>query len=382
MLQLEKETALRKEINTIEKQLQNSNKDASGASGSTEEDSLDHYMKELKQMKLDKQAVIKLKSDLSKLKQDLANVAKLVNITKPTALPTLIKETQKTTLNDKLKNKLPIFGKRLKVKVQLPERKDSTKIQVDDNEEEEEEDQEEKVEAVSKPITVCTQNAADLSVTPKAIKNETFPKHKIRKNETNQDEKLENEFSKIDASFKMIFPLMSTVSERHLRNIWSKMKSLHPAYLESTQEDILNSFLNYTNSSKFIAVIDAFTNEIDSISDALKAIQTGDDILQTAQKLIKLAKEITLAVNKLGQDDDEPDESDDKNAIDEGSSELDTEKKKKKNQRRLQHRQEKAEIEKQKGYQEDAAKEDYNMWVPPAGQTGDGRTSLNEKYGY
>lgn len=56
--------------------------------------------------------------------------------------------------------------------------------------------------------------------------------------------------------------------------------------------------------------------------------------------------------------------------------------KKKKNQRRIQQRQEKAEIEKRKGYAEDAKKEDYNMWVPPKDQTGDGKTKLNERFGY
>lgn len=57
-------------------------------------------------------------------------------------------------------------------------------------------------------------------------------------------------------------------------------------------------------------------------------------------------------------------------------------KKKKKNLKRIEHRTHKAEMEKQKGYAEDASKEDYNMWVPPTDQSGDGRTKLNEKFGY
>lgn len=60
----------------------------------------------------------------------------------------------------------------------------------------------------------------------------------------------------------------------------------------------------------------------------------------------------------------------------------DEDKKKKRNQKRIEQRQHKAEEEKRKGYEEDSRKEDYNMWVPPDDQSGDGRTKLNEKYGY
>ncbi|XP_012265159.2 kanadaptin [Athalia rosae] len=62
--------------------------------------------------------------------------------------------------------------------------------------------------------------------------------------------------------------------------------------------------------------------------------------------------------------------------------ELDLQKRKKRNQKRMQQRMDKAEKEKQKGYQEDKFKEDYSMWIPPQDQTGDGKTNLNDKFGY
>ncbi|XP_015117083.1 kanadaptin [Diachasma alloeum] len=54
-------------------------------------------------------------------------------------------------------------------------------------------------------------------------------------------------------------------------------------------------------------------------------------------------------------------------------------KKVKKNQRRRADRLPK---EIGKNYPEDLNSEDYSMWVPPVDQSGDGKTSLNDKYGY
>lgn len=364
--------------------MHDSNKNPSATKSTKDEDSLDNYMKELTQTKLDKQTISRLKSDLSKYKQDLANVLKLINIAKPTDLPTLVKETGKSsTFENKPKSKLPLFGKRLKVKVQLPERKDNLSMNVDDDDDGEEEDEEEKeIESIQSNVKqkIKEQSNDNQQVIQEMVKGKTSISRAVTpKTAVNDSEKLLAQYSKIDASFKMIFPLMSNDSERILRNIWLKMKSLHPEYSDAVQEDIIDLFSNYISNFKFVDTIDALSKQADSMLDAFRSLKSVDDIILAAQKLIELAKELTLTANRLGQDDDS-EETDEKMTVDE--SECDAEKKKKKNQRRIQQRQEKAEIEKQKGYEEDSVKEDYNMWVPPAGQTGDGKTSLNDKYGY
>lgn len=49
--------------------------------------------------------------------------------------------------------------------------------------------------------------------------------------------------------------------------------------------------------------------------------------------------------------------------------------------RRKDKKMEKSKIMK-KQYDQDVHSEDYSTWTPPQNQSGDGRTSLNDKYGY
>lgn len=371
---------LRKQIDVIEKQLANDNKVSSATNMSkNEEDSLDNYMKELKQIKLDKHTISKLKSDLFKLKQDLVNVIKLANIAKPTSLPRLIAENSENfkcfPSGSSLKNKLPIFGKRLKVKVQMPARKENVNMELGNEEDIEEDDESTEITTHTVKIAPAVHSLSKMTRIDEK-RPSSISDIKIKRNSSDFNQKYLIDCSRVDSSLKMIFPLMSNESEKYLRDIWFKMKSLHPKYSKILQEEIVNLFTNYINSCKFIAIIDTFRKEIESASDRLTFIKSSKDIIDVAYEIIKLAKEITLMANRLDQDirNLEPNDS----IVDD--EEL--EKRRKKNQRRIQQRQEKAEIEKRKGYEEDAAKEDYNMWVPPMGQTGDGKTGLNEKYGY
>ncbi|XP_015602841.1 kanadaptin [Cephus cinctus] len=63
-------------------------------------------------------------------------------------------------------------------------------------------------------------------------------------------------------------------------------------------------------------------------------------------------------------------------------NEVEARKKKNRNLKRTQVRTEKAAKEIQKAYEQDMFREGYSMWIPPQDQSGDGKTNLNQKYGY
>lgn len=272
---MEKEKSLREEISKIEQQLRETENLNKNKYANNEEDSLDSFMKELNQPKLDKQTLIKLKMEITRLKKEHANVVRLANIAKPANLPNLELPSSSSTNNSK-SSKFPLYGKRLKVKVQLPNR-------------------------------------------PKEVNTS----------------------------------------------------------IESDEEEEMDSIPEKSNE------IHAETKSNKSLIDEVKTIKMVDDVREDSTKIDSMHKKSDDDLKNVQKYVIQPSTSDDKLVEDEKTDELETdEKRKKKNQRRIQQRQEKAAVEKQRGYQEDAVKENYSMWVPPTDQSGDGRTNLNEKYGY
>lgn len=106
----------------------------------TEEDSLDAYMNQLSDTKVDKLSVNKMRTEITKLKAELMRIRKLINIVKPAELPPLQTPDSKDVSNKSKKTVLPMIGKRKTAKVYLPAKPIQHQIPlgIDDGVEEEE----------------------------------------------------------------------------------------------------------------------------------------------------------------------------------------------------------------------------------------------------
>lgn len=186
---------------------------------------------------------------------------------------------------------------------------------------------------------------------------------------------------------------MLAAKKRKVMKLISDLRHCEPnEKLEHKVSSELNRLLTELNimteqKYKVIDEVKKMGNEIKNISEAIdkdfKAYKKG--ISKSAGTDPEACTSSTTSVSSVGEKS-EPTSSSRSTSLEEDAesgdaAELD-ERKKKKNQRRIQQRQDKAELERQRGYEEDATREDYNMWVPPSNQTGDGRTSLNDRLGY
>ncbi|XP_018577798.1 kanadaptin isoform X2 [Anoplophora glabripennis] len=411
---LEKEKSIAATIADLEKRILEAQERSNNDNNSTtEEDTLDSFMKGLKDTKPDKQTLSKLKLELSKMKDEHAKVIRLANIAKPASLPELVPQqpVPSTSTSSDVKSKiLPVIGKRRKVKLQLPTRSavDQSVSSMDvDGEEEEEEDEEKVAENEhedEKPVsntetrTSEEQNSGNtaLEVEVNSGSSSNSSDEDLTETDKHQEklEKILNNLKKLAANEDRMHVdwKMLAAKKRKVMKLISDLRHCEPnEKLEHKVSSELNRLLTELNimteqKYKVIDEVKKMGNEIKNISEAIdkdfKAYKKG--MSKSVGEDTEACTSSTTTISSVSEKS-EPTSTSRSTSIEEDTesdvADLD-ERKKKKNQRRIQHRQEKAELERQRGYEEDATREDYNMWVPPSDQTGDGRTSLNDKLGY
>nr|CAH7755565.1 unnamed protein product [Callosobruchus chinensis] len=406
----EKEKSISSSISDIEKQL--SSIETSSSSGTTqpaEEDSLDTFMKELSDSKPHKLEINRLKRDLLNLKAEHAKVIRLVNIAKPAELPPLVAKYD--TEQKEVKSKtMPMIGKRKKLKVQLPSK--PSEIYVTNDFDDEEEDEEE-AETQDKELKSADENAATQKknfddadeqtavispVASSSVKQERV-REKLRalspSSESDDDKnpsrfsikKLENMVKKGLPSFaekhkdtleKIVATFNSVITTNGKMHLDIKTLAVKKRKVTKLLTDLKNSKSNEKMDQEVSMQLNNILNDLKSMCKQDSTISEGAKIIPDPEnkgpKGSGEVKPFKLKARLLPQQQAEDDSSDEECTNDE--------KKKRRNQRRIQQRQMRADKEKLKGYSEDAGKEDYNMWVPPKDQSGDGRTHLNEKFGY
>ncbi|CAH2003793.1 unnamed protein product [Acanthoscelides obtectus] len=422
---LEKEKSISSSISDIEKQLVSIQTNSfSESTEPSEEDSLDTFMKGLSASKPNKLEINKLKRELLRLKSEHAKVIRLVNIARPAELPPLIAKYDTIQKEVVVKTKsMPMIGKRKKIKVQVPTKSNEVCVanDLDDEEEEGEDDNkrdgqdtQEKGELEislggtesdeTKPnnqehdvsFQDQTKNPPDTSSTLKDLQKQQKPRALSPSSDSDDDKnpsrfsvnKLENlvkkglppfaekhktTLEKIVATFNSIITSNDkmhldiknlTVKKKRVTKLLSDLK--HSKSNEKMDQDVSMQLNNILNDLKSIC------KQESTVSENMKIIP---DAVNKDAKVTSDVKPFKLKSRSLPQQQMEEEISSDEGGTNDG-------KRKKRNQRRIQQRQMKADKEKEKGYNEDAQKEDYNMWVPPTDQSGDGRTHLNVKFGY
>ncbi|XP_019768741.1 kanadaptin isoform X2 [Dendroctonus ponderosae] len=377
---VQKEKDLTASIADIEKKLGEAQISADASSdNNTEEDSLDSYMKGLSDDKLDKQTVSKLKLELTNLRKERANIIRLANLAKPADMPSFSPAATSTTADNKGK-KLPIFGKRKIVPVKYPAKVHQQPLEDTPTTSEgaEEESDEETTEAAP---TSPAESPEDL--------DEQMPIHcfhklqQLRSLIPDASGKYKPVFLKIlHKSHRMAISLGRADSDWKVLSTKLKKIMKWTTELQQNQSNGKRQHMITTELGHILADLNHMEDEKFKTFDMAKG--SGHTLKNISMQIDKDLEELKenssenapAAESRLSEEINEPDTREEEPADDQAD------KKKKKNLKRIEHRTHRAEMEKQKGYVEDASKEDYNMWVPPTDQSGDGRTKLNEKFGY
>ncbi|KAJ8952713.1 hypothetical protein NQ318_021031 [Aromia moschata] len=418
---VEKEKSFAASIADLEKQLAVAQKDSLSGASNNEEDSLDTFMKELKESKPDKEAISKLKLELTHTKAEHANIVRLINIAKPASLPPLSPHYSSvpSTSKDSSSKGFPIIGKRKKTKMQLPEKPlpEQTSLNINTSEVEEEDEEVEENEDSNNRGEITENSGTDTNVLSEREDAEDMEQDVEEGSESSLSSNEEGSntrelssikslhstmtFKKFEKILKKGLPPFADKHQEKLEKILNNLKKLaanedrmHVDWkiLAAKKRKVMKLISDLKNCKPNEKLEHKVSSELNRILSELNTMT--EQKYKVIDKVKKMGHEIKTISNAIDKDFREYkremskilDESEDASASgssginrnDNVSSEgnisnddrLETdERKKKKNQRRIQQRQERAESERQRGYEEDALREDYNMWIPPSGQT-------------
>lgn len=329
---VEKITQLDNEVKDIEAKLKK-DKEATKMNADSV-DPLDAFMQQVKAGKaLDTTTRAKLKHRLFEAKKEHMRVSKLADIARPSSMPALTNSFAKTySFIGKMKGKKkPAMNVR---PIHNPEvleegNQDECKDVVEEEQEEEDEEGNKNRQEISKP----TKTIKLLDVKPET---KTQKIEKIHPNVSEIPKDIDNETDKPEIS--KIFPSNDDIAKRTKSHI---------------SEEVINETKCIKNVSKTVESNEQVNNK------------PVDNFKSRRKRLLGPTLPPELKEQLIAEQDKSPERE---NITEEVSS-----KPKRRRQRNRKPKQSKVE------YSDDP---NYSVWLPPEGQTGDGKTSLNEKLGY
>ncbi|XP_076253695.1 kanadaptin isoform X2 [Rhynchophorus ferrugineus] len=430
---LEKEKAIISSITEIEKRLDKAQAQLQKEKEHIEDDddSLDSYMKSLQEEKLDKHMVSKLKMELVKLKKDHEQIKRLINIAKPASLPSLTSQAAPQPSTSKV-YKFPYIGKRKGYAMKFPQ-KPVTQIQpiVEKPAEDVSEKDEEVVETTdtsndaNKLQSTGDQNNEHLKDSAAESMEQSVSSDSEDSqsgNESNgEDDSSKNKsdilelasvrsfheslaFEKFEMLLKSGLPPTADKYKEPLEKVLNNLKRLasnedrlqtdwrilsaKKRKVLKLMSDLRKSMNNQSLKNKVSLELKRIMEELDAMTvekfKVVKKVHKMGDVLKNIS--VEIGKEIT-ELSKTSQqpaslyDNPTPGTSS-SSGMEPMESEGESSRSRDKLKRKEEKRKREEEFKKQRGYEEDAKKDDYCMWVPPTDQSGDGRTALNDKLGY
>ncbi|KAM6912790.1 kanadaptin [Xenentodon cancila] len=335
-------------LSAVEKQLEETQKKLSagkrGSPGSSTEDSLEAFMRS--EAAVDGVERRKLHVHLADLQKEAQSLRKLVELTRPAQMPSLLPSGSSEP--EKPKKTLPLFGamkgrSKFKLKTgtigKLPPKRPTLPAELFNmkelpsggDEEEEEEEEEEEAEKKEEDGDECRD--AELKPDPGAPGISTDPQMAPR---------------------------------RHMKDDSQKVNADIPLYSQHTTNE------HVTDGGRCCGLAQCFCNK------ALKLTKCGKDLLCLLEFLLDRTYKQRRSDGALQQAAMDSSETAAASLSPEGDTEPVKDPSATKKKRVMGPT--RPSVQLSGLYPDDDP--DYSVWVPPAGQTGDGRTHLNDKYGY